>query len=74
MPKRLTHQQRAEKWFKQQQKKNNLLAADYSQLSKRSAICYEPAIMIKDRMQKTDHDMLSKIKIIDNALKLAKLP
>lgn len=70
MPRRLTHQQRAEKWFKQQQKKNNLLSADYSQLSKRMSICYEPAVMIKDRVQKTDKDMLSDLKIIDNALKI----
>ena len=70
MPKRLTHMQRAERWYNRQVKNGKLRDADYTALSKRSAICYEPAVLQSIAQQKTLHDMLSDLKVIDNALKV----
>lgn len=70
MAKRLTHAQRAERWYNKQVRSGNLRSADYSQLTKRMAICYEPAVLIEQQQQLTPHDMLTKLKVIDNALKI----
>lgn len=68
--KRLNHLQRAERWYNQQIKNGNLRSADYSALSKRMAICYEPAVLQSVAQAKTLHDLLSDLKVIDNALKI----
>jgi len=70
MSRRLTHMERAERWYRQQVKNGRLRDADYIQLSKHSAICYEPAENLSVTRAKTLHDILSDIKVIDNALKL----
>ena len=53
---------RAEKWYIHQQKQQNLRSADYSTLARRMALCYEPALLIQNRIQVTDQDLKQKAK------------
>lgn len=67
---KMTHAQRAERWYNRQVKLNNLRSSDYSFLSRRMALCYEPTTLLSQRQQKTDHDLLSELKILEQKIKL----
>jgi hypothetical protein len=58
MPKKLTAYNRAERWYAQQVKNGKLRAADYSALSRKMALCYEPATMMNARNEQTLQDKL----------------
>lgn len=62
MAKRLNAVQRAERWYNRQVKAGQLRSADYSALTKRMPLCYEPAVMISRRNEQTKHDLLSDAK------------
>lgn len=58
MPKKLTAHARATRWFNRQTRAGNLRNADYSALSKRMALCYEPAVLLARRNEQSLHDTL----------------
>ena len=53
---------RAQKWYARQVRAGNLRNADYSALTKKMALCYEPAIMMNARNEVTNQDILQKAK------------
>lgn len=57
MPK-TTAYSRAQKWYARQVKQGNLRNADYSALTKKMALCYEPATLLAVRNEQTLHDKL----------------
>lgn len=59
---RSTAYSRAEKWYARQQKQSKLRVSDYSALSRRMVLCYEPATLIQNRNAVTKHDILQKAK------------
>ena len=67
--KKQTHMQRAERWYNQQVKNGKLREADYSALSTRSALCYEPATMLNRVNDKTLHDILQVAKQLNGVTK-----
>ncbi len=70
MPKKLTHMQRAERWYNQQVKNKNLREADYSTLTKRMTLCYEPAVMMSHRNERSLHDILQQNKLLEETKKI----
>lgn len=57
MPKSTAYS-RAERWYNRQVKQGRLRDADYSALTKKMALCYEPATMMNARNEQTLHDKL----------------
>ncbi len=69
MAKRQTQMQRAERWYNQQVRNGKLRDADYSTLSKRSTLCYEPATMLNRVNEKSLHDILQVAKQLNGVTK-----
>jgi hypothetical protein len=69
MAKRLTYMQRAERWYAKQVKNKTLRDADYSMLTRKLPICYEPAVMMSRRNEQTKHDILSLAKELNTITK-----
>lgn len=61
MPKSTVYS-RAQKWYNRQVRAGNLRNADYSALTKKMALCYEPATMLNARNEVTNQDILQKAK------------
>lgn len=57
MPKTTAHS-RAERWYARQVRNGKLRDADYSALTKRMTLCYEPATLIQNRNMQTLQDKL----------------
>lgn len=57
MPRKMTAFTRAERWYNRQVKQGRLRAADYSALTKKMALCYEPATLQANRNAVTDQDL-----------------
>lgn len=53
---------RAQKWYARQVRAGNLRNADYSALTKRMQLCYEPATLLSARNEVTNQDILQKAK------------
>lgn len=49
---------RAQKWYNRQVRAGNLRNADYSALTRKMTLCYEPATMLNARNEQTLHDKL----------------
>ena len=49
---------RAQKWYNRQVRAGNLRNADYSALTKRMTLCYEPATLLAKRNEQTNQDIL----------------
>lgn len=49
---------RAERWYARQVRNGNLRNADYSALTKRMTLCYEPATLMSQRNEQTLQDKL----------------
>lgn len=62
MAKRLNAYSRAEKWYARQVRSKKLRDSDYSALSRRLPLQYEPATMLNARVEQTKHDILSNAK------------
>jgi hypothetical protein len=58
MPRKQTAYSRAERWYARQVKNGKLREADYSALSRRMSLCYEPATMLNARNEQTLQDKL----------------
>ena len=57
MPKSTAYS-RAQKWYARQVRAGNLRNADYSALTRKMTLCYEPATMMNARNEQTLHDKL----------------
>ena len=57
MPKSTAYS-RAQKWYNRQVRAGNLRNADYSALTRKMTLCYEPATMLNARNEQTLHDKL----------------
>ena len=66
MSKKLTAMQRAERWYNRQVKNAKLRDSDYSFLSRRMSLMYEPAQLQSQRSESTKHDMLSANKLLNS--------
>jgi hypothetical protein len=64
MSRKLTAYNRAERWYAQQVKNGKLREADYSALSRKMTLCYEPATMMSQRNEVSKHDILSNAKAL----------
>lgn len=62
MPRKMTQMQRAQKWYASQVRIGKLRDSDYSSLSKRSALCYEPVVMMNRQNEQSLHDILQRAK------------
>lgn len=62
MPKKLTQMARTERWYNRQVKQGRLRDADYSALTKRMSLCYEPATLMNARNEVTNQDILQRAK------------
>lgn len=58
MPRKVTAYTRAERWYARQVRNGQLRDADYSALTKRMTLCYEPAQMLNARNEQTLQDKL----------------
>lgn len=59
---RKTHLQRAQSWMARQERTQRSRDADYSTLSRKMTLCYEPAVMLSKRNESTLHDLLQRAK------------
>ena len=57
MPKSTAYS-RAERWYNRQVKQGRLRDADYSALTRKMTLCFEPATMMNARNEQTLHDKL----------------
>jgi hypothetical protein len=58
MARKLTAYNRAEKWYARQVKQGRLRDSDYSALSRKMSLCYEPSTMMNARNEQTLQDKL----------------
>lgn len=64
-----THLQRAQAWMNRQDKLSRSRSADYSMLSQRMSLCYEPAVMLSRRNEATLQDVLQRAKELERVMK-----
>jgi len=62
MAKRLNAYSRAEKWYARQVRAKKLRDSDYSALSRRLLLQYEPSTLHAHQVEQTKHDILSDAK------------
>lgn len=53
---------RAQKWYNRQVRAGRLRDSDYSALTRKMTLCYEPATMMNARNEVTNQDILQKAK------------
>lgn len=58
MSRKTTAYNRAERWYTRQVRNGNLRNADYSALTKKMTLCYEPATLMQNRNVQTLQDKL----------------